>query len=89
MPLPMKNPYSVPYNEIRAIVSEDNSMVELVEFPNCFGGAGWTYNQYVHHPSTVSVRQCGNSFRYLLRSGRFDTHFNPPLRAAGIIACEP
>jgi len=81
----MPNPYVVPYQEIHAIVHENQELVELIELPSCFGGGGWALHHYSKRQNVIEARQCGNSFRYLVRVGRCEEEFRSPDKAAGIV----
>ncbi|AFC99852.1 tRNA(Ile2) 2-agmatinylcytidine synthetase [Methanocella conradii HZ254] len=78
----------VPYKNIVAI-HDGEGYVEIVEQTNCFGGACWAEYHYKRtSPLIVSVRNVGNTMRYLTRVGREELILTPSIAAAGIEAVE-
>lgn len=80
----MEDVYTVPYRAIHAVVSEDGDRVELVEFPQCFGGAFWAQHHYSQRSNVISSKVYGDSVRYLLEVGECDEPLEGSYRAAGI-----
>jgi methanogenesis imperfect marker protein 11 len=78
----------VPYKNIVAMY-DGRGCVEIVEQTNCFGGACWAEYHYKRtSPLIVSVRNVGNTMRYLTRVGREELNLTPSIAAAGIEAVE-
>lgn len=78
----------VPYKNIVAVCN-GNGYVEIVEQTNCFGGACWAEYHYKRtSPLIVSVRNVGNTMRYLMRTGKEELILTPSIAAAGIEAVE-
>jgi len=78
----------VPYGNIVAIHDGDG-YVEIVEQTKCFGGACWAEYHYKRtSPLITSVRNVGNTMRYLTRVGREELNLTPSIAAAGIEAVE-
>lgn len=78
----------VPYKNIVAM-HDGEGYVEIVETTNCFGGACWANYHYQRtSPLIVSVRNVGNTMRYLVRTGREELNLTPSIAAAGIEAVE-
>lgn len=78
----------VPYKNIVAVADGDG-YVEIVEQTNCFGGACWAEYHYKRtSPLIVSVRNVGNTMRYLTRIGKEELNLTPSIAAAGIEAVE-
>jgi methanogenesis imperfect marker protein 11 len=78
----------VPYKNIVAIY-DGEGYVEIIEQTNCFGGACWAEFHYKRtSPLIVSVRNVGNTMRYLARIGREELNLTPSIAAAGIEAVE-
>jgi methanogenesis imperfect marker protein 11 len=62
-------PFLIHYPSIVAVSNETGTIVELIEFFDCIGGAMWSMHHYAKSPVVVSVRNCGPSMRYILRPG--------------------
>jgi methanogenesis imperfect marker protein 11 len=78
----------VPYKNIVAIY-DGEGYVEIIEQTNCFGGACWAEFHYKRtSPLIVSVRNVGNTMRYLARIGKEELNLTPSIAAAGIEAVE-
>ena len=78
----------VPYKNIVAI-HDGNGYVEIIEQTNCFGGACWAEYHYKRtSPLIMSVRNLGNTMRYLTRVGKEELNLTPSVAAAGIEAVE-
>ncbi len=78
----------VPYKNIVA-VHDGDKYVEIVEQTNCFGGACWAEYHYKRtSPLIVSVKNLGNTMRYLTRVGKEELNLMPSIAAAGIEAVE-
>ncbi len=78
----------VPYKNIVAMY-DGEGYVEIVEQTNCFGGACWARYHYERtSPLIVSVRNVGNTMRYLTRVGKEELNLTPSIAAAGIEAVE-
>ncbi len=78
----------VPYKNIVAM-HDGEGYVEIVETNNCFGGACWARYHYERtSPLIVSVRNVGNTMRYLTRVGKEELNLTPSIAAAGIEAVE-
>jgi methanogenesis imperfect marker protein 11 len=78
----------VPYKNIVAVYNGDG-YVEIVEQTNCFGGACWAEYHFMRtSPLIVSVRNIGNTMRYLTRIGKEELNLTPSVAAAGIEAVE-
>lgn len=74
----------VPYKNIVAIC-DGEGWVEIVEQPNCYGGACWAEHHYKRtSPLIASSRALGNSMRYMARVGTSELDLVPSLAAAGI-----
>jgi methanogenesis imperfect marker protein 11 len=78
----------VPYKNIVA-VHDGNGYVEIIEQTNCFGGACWAEYHYKRtSPLITSVKNIGNTMRYLTRVGREELNLTPSIAAAGIESVE-
>ena len=78
----------VPYKNIVAM-HDGQERVEIVEQTNCFGGACWAEYHYQRtSPLIVSVRNVGNTMRYMTRVGKEELNLIPSIAAAGIEAVE-
>lgn len=78
----------VPYKNIVAMY-DGEGYVDIVEQTNCFGGACWARYHYERtSPLIVSVRNVGNTMRYLTRVGKEELNLTPSIAAAGIEAVE-
>jgi methanogenesis imperfect marker protein 11 len=78
----------VPYKNIVAI-ADDDKRVEIVEMTNCFGGACWAEYHYKRtSPLILSVRNVGNTMRYMTRVGREELKLVSSTSAARIEAVE-
>ena len=78
----------VPYKNIVAM-HDGAGCVEIVEQTNCFGGACWAEYHYQRtSPLILSVRNVGNTMRYMTRVGKEELNLIPSIAAAGIEAVE-
>lgn len=78
----------VPYKNIVAMY-DGQRYVEIIEQANCFGGACWARYHYERtSPLITSVRNVGDTMRYLVRTGREELNLTPSIAAAGIEAVE-
>jgi methanogenesis imperfect marker protein 11 len=80
----LEDPYVVVYQQIHALCSEDDSMVELLERSSCYGGSAWARFHYSQGPMVLSSRNVGEWFRYLVKPGRADLDLISSKRSAGI-----
>ncbi|WP_300609290.1 methanogenesis marker protein 11 [Methanohalophilus sp.] len=82
------DPYAVPYKGIYAICNEDNTLAEIIEDSNCYGGAAWSRYHYSHSPLILNTRVLGNMNRFLVKTGCEKLNLIPSSAAAGIEAVE-
>jgi methanogenesis imperfect marker protein 11 len=74
----------LPYKNIIAIHDGDGK-VEIIEQPNCFGGACWSEYHYTKaSPLIISSRTLGNSTRFLTKVGESKLELKSSVAAAGI-----
>ncbi len=74
----------IPYKNIIAIHDGAGS-VEIIEQPNCYGGACWSEYHYQRaSPLIISSRMLGNSTRFLARVGESALDLRSSIAAAGI-----
>jgi methanogenesis imperfect marker protein 11 len=80
------DPYGIRYPQIVAVADRAGSQVELVEFFECTGGAMWSGLHYRKSPLVSSVRNVGQTMRYLIRPGTVDLALEGSYFPAGISA---
>jgi methanogenesis imperfect marker protein 11 len=80
----LEDPYVVVYQQIHALCSEDDSMVEILERSSCYGGSAWARFHYSKSPLVLSSRNVGEWFRYIVKPGRADLDLISSKRSAGI-----
>ena len=80
------DPYIIHYPQIVAIVDDDGKQIELVEFFECTGGAMWSKLHYAKSPLVISVRNVGQTMRYLVTPGEADLALEGSRFPAGISA---
>ena len=86
----MKDPYTVPYQGIYAICDEKNEKAEIIEHPNCYGGAAWSLHHYAKSPAVTKASSCGEFIRYAVKVGLSTIELKSSVAAAGIesVICE-
>lgn len=84
----LPDPYAIPYRGIYAVCNEDNSLAEIIEHSNCYGGSAWARYHYSHSPLIRNTRVLGNMNRFLVETGREELNLIPSSAAAGIEAVE-
>ena len=82
------NPYEIRYPGIVALADEKGTVIELIEFFDCIGGAMWSRHHYVGSPLVRSARNVGASIRYLLRPGTANLDLQGSSFPAGICGAE-
>lgn len=82
----ISDPYTIRYPRIVAVTSETGDKIELIEFFDCIGGAMWSKQHYAKSPVVESVRNVGDTMRYVLRPGIADLALEGSRFPAGI--CE-
>jgi len=80
----MKDPYTVPYQSIYAICDEKNEKAEIIEHPNCYGGAAWSLHHYSKSPAVTKAYSCGEFIRYCVKTGPSKIELKSSVAAAGI-----
>ena len=80
----MKDPYTVPYRGIYAICDEKNEKAEIIEHPNCYGGAAWSLHHYAKSPAVTKAYSCGEFIRYAVKVGPSTIELKSSVAAAGI-----
>ncbi|MDR2944951.1 MAG: DUF1743 domain-containing protein [Methanosarcinales archaeon] len=86
----MKDPYTVPYKGIYAICDENENEAEIIEHPDCFGGAAWSLHHYAKSPAVTRVRTVGEYVRYTVQIGPSTLELKSSVAAAGIesVVCD-
>jgi methanogenesis imperfect marker protein 11 len=79
-------PYLIHYPRIVAVVDETGTQVELIEFFECIGGAMWAKLHYAKSPLVRSVRNIGQTMRYMVTPGETDLVLEGSRFPAGISA---
>lgn len=82
------DPYVIRYPGIVAVADEQGTVIELVEFFDCIGGAMWSGHHYPRSPVVRSARNVGSSMRYVLSPGRTDLDLQGSKFPAGICGAE-
>ena len=82
------DPYVIRYPGIVAVADEQGTVIELVEFFDCIGGAMWSLHHYPRSPVVRSARNVGSSMRYLLSPGMTELELKGSTFPAGICGAE-
>jgi len=71
---------------IIAVVDDNGTQIELIEFFECTGGAMWSKLHYAKSPLVRSVRNIGQTMRYIVIPGETDLALEGSRFPAGISA---
>jgi methanogenesis imperfect marker protein 11 len=77
-------PYIIHYPQIIGLSDPSGSLVEVVEFFDCIGGAMWARHHDQKSPLVQSARTVGATTRYILRTGSASLELAGSTFAAGI-----
>ncbi|HVP94107.1 MAG TPA: methanogenesis marker protein 11 [Methanoregulaceae archaeon] len=80
------DPYIIHYPQIIAVVDDSGTQVELIEFFECTGGAMWAKQHYAKSPLVRSIRNIGQTMRYMVTPGETDLALEGSRFPAGISA---
>lgn len=84
----LPDPYVSAYQEILAIVSEDETFIELIEKNDCVGGAMWSLLHYAKSPLVIDTKIIGETVRYKLTPGKVELGLVGSKFPAGICGAE-
>ncbi len=86
----MKDPYTVPYKGIYAICDENGRKAEIIEHPDCYGGAAWSLHHYAKSPAVTDAKAVGECIRYSVKTGPSTLELKSSVAAAGIesVVCD-
>lgn len=82
----LPDPYTIRYPFILAVDDGSGNRIELIEQFECIGGAMWASHHYRKSPLVESVRNVGNTMRYIISPGTVDLPLQGSSFPAGITA---